>query len=136
MAYLTMKDIEDFALGEARRWIARRRRQLAHDGRILHAVVAFGPLVQHSSADELDLLEIVDELPQGPQSADITHEIKLDRRFLGRVALLSLTPEGFAEALKARAPLVLHVLEGFNVLLDEIGVAQPLSTARRNLRTA
>lgn len=38
MASLTTKDIEDFALGEVRRWIARRQRQLAQSGRVLHAV--------------------------------------------------------------------------------------------------
>ena len=135
MTLLTMENVERVALGAAKEWLLPRLKEHHRQGRTLHALLAFGPLVQHASAEELDLLEVVSPLAQAT-TADVTSEIKLDRRFLGRVTLVSMSPEGFNAAIQASAPLVIHVLGAFKALYDASGLERRLVTARRRLLTA
>jgi hypothetical protein len=135
MAFITTADLEQLALDGVKEWLLKRIETLHAEGRQLHGLIAFGPLVQHASAEELDLLEVVDPLPQ-VTTRDITNEIPLDRRFFGRVALISISPADLDRALAATAPLLHQIFAGFKVPYDTAHLSRRLTAARKSLKSA
>ena|SRR5579871_5695812 len=121
MSPLEMRDLERPALDRASAWIRGRTAGLAKQGKRILAVIAYGPLVQRSSLDELDLIEIVDRLERAT-TEDITDALALDPHVFGRVGLVSISQADFENAIDLRTPLVLSVLQGFKVLVESKGL--------------
>ena len=121
MGHTEMRDLERLALDQVGQWISARRDDLARSGKRLLAVVAFGPVVQHTSMDELNLIEVV-EPQEKATTQDITETLALDPRLFGRVGLVSISRADLEKAISARTPLALNLLLGFKVLVESKGL--------------
>lgn len=117
MAYVRIPNLEQFALEEVQGWITRRAQQLQRANKQLQAVIAYGPMVQHRSLDDLVIMEIV--TPQDrAQTSDITAQLGIDPQVLGRATLVSISWDDFREAVRAKVPAVVLLLQGYRVLDD------------------
>lgn len=120
---------------QATRWSRDRCRHWQASGKKLHALIAFGPVIQHASGEELGILEIVTPLAE-PVSEDVTEQVPTDRFWFGRIHVTTLSPELLDAALAAQTPLTLELLQRFRPILDKGGIGARLEAARRRLRSA
>lgn len=132
---VTHSRLEAAALAQVSRWLKDRRRHWQDKGKRLQAVIAFGPVVQHLSGEELDLLEIVAPF-EGAVSEDVTDQVPTDETWFGRIHVTTMSAEQLDQALAAETPLTLELLQRFRPIEDRAGVAARLEAARRRLRSA
>lgn len=127
--------LEAAALAQVTRWLKARRRHWQAAGKRLEAVIAFGPVVQHVSGEELDLLEVVTPLAEAV-TEDVTEQVPTDEVWFGRIHVTTLSPELLDAALATGTPLTLELLQRFRPILDRVNVSGRLEAARRRLRSA
>lgn len=109
--------LEPIVLEKVERWIPARRRELAAAGQELFGVIAYGPLVLHTSSDELGLVEIVEPLERAT-SRDLTNAIVTDPQVCGHIVLISISWADLKHAIAQRVPAAMFILEGYRVLAD------------------
>ncbi len=132
---LTVEVVARLALQQVERWLLKHKSELAAKGHPLVGLIAYGPLIEGTSLEELDLLEVVQGL-QKATTVDITDSIDFDSRFLGRVRLVSISPDGLKRAIAERPLTLIQLLRGYRILEGSPALGRTLSTVRNSIFAA